>query len=483
MGSNKENTVIKLSKSSYASGSIIKLENLTYDVPTGLVYNEYEFAFIHHAKEFNMTDCNSNGRLRLDVEKATIDQCLFTVTTSNGFDGYAIFYYGKDGSEVTVNNSTFVTAGKAIVIFNEGSKDFNLNVNTCTFTSSNEETDKAAIQMHTEYGIYGTLNVNNSTATGFADINDGLWNELNNNSGAITNNFVKTIDGKQYIADGAVLDVETGVYEISTATGLQTTLPKLTDAGSGNCEVNITENIDLTNIEWTPVSVDGYNGADVITINGNNKTITGLNAPLFAGGFAGGSGIVIKDLTIDKSNIVTKNSQGSGAFIECSDSQDKISLENCHLKNSTLSCDESIEGSRMGGLIGWTAGYDNENDGPVKMYVTIKNCSVISCEINAKAGSVGGLYGHAGNNPWTFSTVENCTVQNCKLNSTDDGDWRVGVVVGTANVGELTISNITESGNTLTQTGKTAPEGQSNLYGRFVPGETGKLTINGTEIQ
>ena len=117
------------------------------------------------------------------------------------------------------------------------------------------------------------------------------------------------------------------------------------------------------------------------------------------------------------------------------------------------------------------------------MYVTIKNCSVISCEIDAKAGSVGGLYGHAGNNPWTYSTVENCTVQNCKLNSTDNGGWRVGVVVGTANVGELTISNITESGNTLTQTGKTAPEGQSNLYGRFVPGETGKLTINGTEIQ
>ena len=41
------------------------------------------------------------------------------------------------------------------------------------------------------------------------------------------------------------------------------------------------------------MSVDGYNGADVITINGNNNTITGLNAPLIAGGFAGGSGIVI----------------------------------------------------------------------------------------------------------------------------------------------------------------------------------------------
>ena len=406
--------------------------------------------------------------------------CQFTISG----DAYSVKIYGTN--DAIVNNCKFTSSGKSFLIYRDGDPyKGTIYINGCSFEAENSSySDKAAIEIdgrNLNEGEYFYVTIENSTATGFGtETNSGsqLWNIKANEE-----YVVLVVDGKQYIADGAVLDVETGVYEISTATGLQTTLPKLTDAGSGNCEVNITENIDLTNIEWTPVSVDGYNGADVITINGNNKTITGLNAPLFAGGFAGGSGIVIKDLTIDKSNIVTKNSQGSGAFIECSDSQDKISLENCHLKNSTLSCDESIEGSRMGGLIGWTAGYDNENDGPVKMYVTIKNCSVISCEINAKAGSVGGLYGHAGNNPWTFSTVENCTVQNCKLNSTDDGDWRVGVVVGTANVGELTISNITESGNTLTQTGKTAPEGQSNLYGRFVPGETGKLTINGTEIQ
>ena len=31
-------------------------------------------------------------------------------------------------------------------------------------------------------------------------------------------------------------------------------------------------------------------------------------------------------------------------------------------------------------------------------------------------------------------------------------------------------------------TGKTAPAGQSNLYGRFVRGTTGKLTIDGVAI-
>ena len=45
----------------------------------------------------------------------------------------------------------------------------------------------------------------------------------------------------------------------------------------------------------------------------------------------------------------------------------------------------------------------------------------------------------------------------------------------------IIINNITESGNTLTQTGKTAPA-HSNLYGRFVPDSTGKLTIDGVVI-
>lgn len=256
-------------------------------------------------------------------------------------------------------------------------------------------------------------------------------------------------------------------------------LEELTDAGSGSNTIHLAKDMDLSDIEWTPIKVDGYHGADIITVEGNGHVIKGLKAPLFAGGFAGGSGIVIKNLTIADSNIVSTNTIGSGAFIESVDSMTTITLQNCHLKNSTVT---GGDGSRTGGLIGWTAGYNNVNDGPVKTYVTIEDCSVIGSTITCN-GSVGGIYGHAGNNAWTYSTVKNCTVKDCTLNSTDDGDWRVGVVVGTANVGEMTIEGITESGNTLTQTGKTAPAGQSNLYGRFVPNSTGKLVIDGVEIK
>lgn len=269
---------------------------------------------------------------------------------------------------------------------------------------------------------------------------------------------------------------ENGDITVKSLVGLKNALTMAGAAGAGDTNIILSGNMDMTGVEWTPITVDGYNGADIVTLDGNNATIKGLTAPLFAGGFAGGSGIVIKNLTIDASTIVSTNTTGSGAFVESSDSQSKVELVNCHLKNS------SVTGSRTGGLVGWTSGYNNVNDGPVKSYITLENCSVTNCTITGS--SVGGLNGHAGANAWTYTTIKDCTVTGCTLNSTDDGGWRVGVAVGTANVGEVTITNLTEYGNTLTQTGKTAPTGDKrNYYGRFVPGESGKLVIDGVQLQ
>ena len=288
-----------------------------------------------------------------------------------------------------------------------------------------------------------------------------------------------------FLADGYMsVEAEEGVWTVvrgtkpvvMTTVELRATLTAFTSAGSGDNVIEIGKDIVLKEGEtWTPVKVDGYHGAGVVTVLGNGHKISGLNAPLFAGGFAGNSGIIVKDLTLDgvKINDAT-STQGIGAFVCNVDSMPTIELDNCHLTNSEMI---STGGARVGGLIGWTSGYNKPNDGPVNTYIKITKCSVEGCTISAN-GSVGGIIGHAGSNPATFHTISDCTVKNCVLTSTDDGDWRVGVVVGTANVGELTINNITGSGNTITQTGKTAP-GHSNLYGRFVPGDTGKLVIDG----
>lgn len=284
-----------------------------------------------------------------------------------------------------------------------------------------------------------------------------------------------------FLAVMMVLTMAPVAFAADTATSDGEALSKLfTDvhageSGSGNVTVTIDKDYDLTGYQWTSLTVQGYTGAGVVTVEGNNHKITGLNAPLFAGGFAGTSGIVVKNLTLTKVTIKDSTSnQGIGAFINNVDSMPKIELDNCHLTDSSI---DSNGGARVGGLIGWTSGYNKQDDGPVDTYITVTNCSVENTKITAK-GSVGGIIGHAGANPATYHTFTNNTVTGCTLNSTDDGGWRVGVVVGTANVGEVTITGTKESNNNLTQTGKTAPEGQSNLYGRFVPNGTGKLVID-----
>lgn len=441
---------------------------------------------------------NNGGSAIMNSGNAVLEEV--TLNGAPNADGSWPSYTVNNTGVMTATDTKITSYHGAVASYGEGA----------IVTLNNSEIDMAGIPGFTSHGIYtynnGAVVVNggeyankatDQNATGASVINGAVTINGGTFSGRIENYYgtpvIKggtfSVDPTRFVAAGYKNVAADGSYYVvaNNVAGVVTKPETLKDAlsaagaagaGAGNTTIAFFGNIDMSGTAWTPIKVDGYHGADIVTIEGNGATITGLTAPLFAGGFAGGSGIVIKDLTIADSNIVSTNTIGSGAFIESVDSMSTITLTNCHLVNSTVT---GGDGSRTGGLIGWTAGYNNVNDGPVKTYVTITDCSVVGCEISCN-GSVGGIYGHAGNNAWTYSTIENCTVKNNKLNSTDDGGWRVGVVVGTANVGEVTISNITESGNTLTQTGKTAPAGQSNLYGRFVPGTTGKLEIDGAYV-
>lgn len=376
----------------------------------------------------------------------------------------------QDGGQVTIEDGTYVGNIHAVYVY-EGTAE--IKGGHYSVQQTYPDAEKA-------YGfVLNCYDANRKNGTAKIMVSGGEFVKFNPADcaaeGAHTN----------FLADGYMsVEAEEGVWTVvrgtkpvvMTTAELRATLTAFTSAGSGDNVIEIGKDIVLKEGEtWTPAKVDGYHGAGVVTVLGNGHKISGLNAPLFAGGFAGNSGIVVKDLTLDgvKINDATSD-QGIGAFVCNVDSMPTIELDNCHLTNSEII---STGGARVGGLIGWTSGYNKPNDGPVDTYIKITKCSVEGCTISAK-GSVGGIIGHAGCNPATFHTITDCAVKNCVINSTDDGGWRVGVVVGTANVGELTINNITESGNTITQTGKTAPE-HSNLYGRFVPGTTGELVIDG----
>lgn len=407
---------------------------------------------------------NNSNSVALDVYGSLVINGEGTVDGGEGGDNVAV--WSRPGGKLTINDGTYTVGA-----------DANGSGNSTIYTTGGDVIiNGGTFSTAAKYGgRYWTINKQNGS-TGKVEIYGGTFpgfDPANPN----------TDDAASYLAPGYISVETNGVWTVvrgtkpvvMTAAELRATLTAFTSAGSGDNIIKIGKDIVLKEGEtWVPAKVDGYHGAGVVTVLGNGHKISGLNAPLFAGGFAGNSGIIVKDLTLDgvKINDATSN-LGIGAFVCDVDSMPTIELDNCHLTNSEII---STGGARVGGLIGWTSGYNKPNDGPVDTYIKITKCSVEECKLEAK-GSVGGIIGHAGCNPATYHTISDCSVKNCVLTSTDDGGWRVGVVVGTANVGELTINNITESGNTITQTGKTAPE-HSNLYGRFVPGTTGKLVID-----
>ena len=442
-----------------------------------------------------------NGVCNNQYGKTVFDRCQFTNDTSGKFN---LWNYGGN---TEVKGSTF-TGTRGIKTYNEGDLDVAPTV-TVTDTSFDGLTEKAAIvaskptnitlttvtatdctkgllQKDIE-GSKGeqkvTIEANGTGISGDFNITaqkdaEAAKNEFNITAGTFPGGI-----NNDYLAPGANFDATTGEVKMSYVAKIgDTEYPTLTDAfaatdKTGDTVIELLDDINMTGKSWTPVSVDGYHGQGVITLNGNGKTITGLSAPLFAGGFAGKSGIVIKDLTIADADINdTTNDQGIGAFINCVDSMTRIELDNCHLKNSKI---VSTGGARVGGLIGWTSGYNKPNDGPVDTKVTLTNCSVENVTIEAK-GSVGGLIGHAGANPATYHTITGCTVKDSTLKCTETGkSWRVGDLVGTANVGQVTVDAATSaSQNTLTQENASTQKPEGNIFGRKEVGKAGLVIID-----
>ena len=420
-------------------------------------------------------------------------ECVGNDTVVNVYEGAEIYQNGTGsyvGSLVGVsyNSTVNVYGGKgksAIGCFIAMTSGGTINVYGGEWIANTDGTavngsNKGVLIAQSEKGAKSIVNVYGGTfkggyccygaAAGDAQINiaGGTYNAAPTNYVAAGYQAVER-NGKYFVISDSIAEENV----VATPAQLKNALTEAADANSGDNTLYLTGDVDLSGSDWTPISIDGYHGAGVITIEGNGATIKGLNAPLFAGGFAGKSGIVIKDLTIADSNIVCTSGLGGGAFVDSSDSMHVITLENCHLVNSTVS------GERAGGLIGWYSGYAKLNDGPVKAYVTISDCSVIDSKVIGN-GSAGAIAGHPGASDYTYTTIEDCEVKNVEVVSKDEGSWRTGAIVGTANNGHIVINNVTVENVTLTQNGVTADE--TVLYGRFVPAGTGTLVIDGIAI-
>ena len=456
-----------------AAENTVTYTNCTF--PNGVCNNQYGKTVFNNCKFTNNTAGLSN--LWNYGGETKVEECTFT-----GTRGIKMYNEGtlQNPPSIEIKNTNFtgMTEKAAIVV----SKAANVTLNTvgatdCTMGLLQKDiegsTDEQKVTIEANgTGISGDFNI---TAQKDAE---AAKNEFNITAGTFAGEI-----NNDYLAPGANFDATTGEVKMSYVAKIgDTEYPTLADAfaaanKTGDTVIELLDDINMTGKNWTPVEVAGYHGQGVITLNGNGKTITGLSAPLFAGGFAGKSGIVIKDLTIADADIDgTTNNLGIGAFINCVDSMTRIELDNCHLKNSKI---VSTGGARVGGLIGWTSGYNKPNDGPVDTKVTLTNCSVENVTIEAK-GSVGGLIGHAGANPATYHTITGCTVKDSTLKCTETGkSWRVGDLVGTANVGQVTVDAATSaSQNFLTQENASTQKPEDSIFGRKEVGTDGLMIID-----
>ena len=173
--------------------------------------------------------------------------------------------------------------------------------------------------------------------------------EERNLSAAITPEAGKfyniTLDkDKGYTDDGQ------GNYTVTSAEGLKAVADI---ANNGNLGINITltENINLTDMDWTPIGKDD-NKAYTGTFDGNGKTITGLTvtgsneyAGLF--GFIGPGGTV-QNVVLEGVQITSDNSSGyaGGVAGYCY----RGTLENCSVSGSVSGSGSS---SDVGGVVGY----------------------------------------------------------------------------------------------------------------------------------
>lgn len=301
--------------------------------------------------------------------------------------------------------------------------------------------------------------------------------EERNLSAAITPEAGKfyniTLDkDKGYTDDGQ------GNYTVTSAEGLKAVADI---ANNGNLGINITltENINLTDMDWAPIGID-YNHQYTGTFNGGGHTITGLTVTgsnEYAGLFGRiGSGGKVMNVKLEGVQIESDNEMSAvGGVVGYSYGN----IENCSVSGSVSSNSTAggVVGAQLGGSItgcntsatvkgvtyaGGIAGYTNGGGSLTGCYAT----GSISVENNTtNAAWAGGVVGSNG----TGSILTACyATGNVTGTGTGTGSCYVGGVTGDNFNGTLTAcyhANGTVSGPGGTTGGVTGRNFKDSMFG------------------
>ena len=253
----------------------------------------------------------------------------------------------------------------------------------------------------------------------------------------------RLLEGPGYTDDGQ------GNYTVTTAEGLKNIAELVNEEWKSDINITLTDDIDLTGIDWTPIGID-YNHRYTGTFDGGGHTITGLTvtgSDQYVGLFGHiGSGGKVKDVTLEDVKIESNHSSGYVGGVAGWSFGGKI--ENCSVsgsvsgsgmngnaggvvgsqyKGSITGCSSSAT-VNAGSTAGGVAGATNNGATLTACYAT----GSVSVENNAtNAAYAGGVVGNNGG----FSTLQACYAWG---SVTGSGSVYVGGVTGSNDLGTLT---------------------------------------------
>ena len=182
-----------------ASSRDLIFENLT------LERDNVNYKGFHHVNRETYDNCIINGQYWTYGVTAEFTDCVFNQKSS---DAYNIWTYGSEA--VKFENCTFNSAGKSVLVYNEGACATVLTVTDCKFNASASVEGKAAIEIDTSLMPEGSKLVidDKTTATGFSEgtiSGNSLYNGKKGNKLSVT---VGGVVGKNAYADLTSITVD-----------------------------------------------------------------------------------------------------------------------------------------------------------------------------------------------------------------------------------------------------------------------------------
>lgn len=236
------------------------------------------------------------------------------------------------------------------------------------------------------------------------------WNNLE---------FERAVPNKAAIAIGNIeadlnsdYAVDGDTYTIKTVAGLFWFADQVNNAGNNfvGKTVTLANDIDLNNVAWTPIGINGSGKLFKGTFDGADKTISKLSVDCIASGKGAGlfgyvpNPAIIKNLNIQDVDIKGQKYAGAIAGQLEENGTSRATIQNCSVNGGTITLVvvDGDNGNHAGGI----TGYASKN-------VTIEECSVMNLTITAYK-DMGGIAGTA---TGRVSSGHELNIKDCTVNN------------------------------------------------------------------